>query len=106
MANVAVVERTLALVKPDALGKSEEVLDVIRNNGFTVLQVSSLVHNESEIFKPFSELQHAVTRSRLAYLIAYRTVSAHRCMYMSHLIISGSQNRAKLGVWSSNRCLS
>ena len=38
MANVAVVERTLALIKPDALSKSEEVLDVIRNNGFTVLQ--------------------------------------------------------------------
>ena len=43
MANVAVVERTLALIKPDALSKSEEVLDVIRNNGFTVLQVSALV---------------------------------------------------------------
>lgn len=54
MANVAVVERTLALVKPDALDKSEEVLDVIRNNGFTVLQVSSFVDNESGIFRPAS----------------------------------------------------
>lgn len=47
MANMAVVERTLALIKPDALDRSEEVLDVIRNNGFTVLQVSGLVDNES-----------------------------------------------------------
>lgn len=44
---MAVVERTLALIKPDALNRSEEVLDVIRNNGFTVLQVSGLVDNES-----------------------------------------------------------
>ena len=42
MANVAVVERTLALIKPDALDRSEEILDVIRNNGFTVLQVRGL----------------------------------------------------------------
>uniref|UniRef100_A0A3P8VUV6 NME/NM23 family member 5 n=1 Tax=Cynoglossus semilaevis TaxID=244447 RepID=A0A3P8VUV6_CYNSE len=32
------VERTLAIIKPDAVHKSEEIEDVIFRSGFTVLQ--------------------------------------------------------------------
>jgi len=32
------VERTLALIKPDAIGKSEEIEDIILRSGFTILQ--------------------------------------------------------------------
>ena len=34
------VERTLAIIKPDALHKSEEIEDIILRSGFSILQVS------------------------------------------------------------------
>ena len=34
------VERTLALIKPDAIHKAEEIEDDILKSGFTILQVS------------------------------------------------------------------
>lgn len=33
------VERTLAIIKPDAAHKSEEIEDIILRSGFTILQV-------------------------------------------------------------------
>ena len=33
------VERTLAIIKPDALHKAEEIEDIILRSGFTILQV-------------------------------------------------------------------
>ena len=33
------LERTLAVIKPDAMDKAEEIEDIILRNGFTVLQV-------------------------------------------------------------------
>lgn len=33
------VERTLALIKPDAIHKTDEIEDVILQSGFTILQV-------------------------------------------------------------------
>lgn len=33
------VERTLALIKPDAVHKSEEIEDTILKSGFTIIQV-------------------------------------------------------------------
>ncbi|GAA6068322.1 nucleoside diphosphate kinase homolog 5 [Tachysurus ichikawai] len=36
------VERTLALIKPDALAKADEIEDVILMSGFTVLQKRKL----------------------------------------------------------------
>jgi len=36
------VERTLALVKPDAVNKADEIETVLLSHGFTVLQVSLL----------------------------------------------------------------
>lgn len=35
------VERTLAIIKPDAVHKAEEIEDIILRSGFAVLQVSS-----------------------------------------------------------------
>lgn len=35
------VERTLAIIKPDALHKAEEIEDIILRSGFAVLQVPS-----------------------------------------------------------------
>uniref|UniRef100_A0A3Q3E245 NME/NM23 family member 5 n=1 Tax=Hippocampus comes TaxID=109280 RepID=A0A3Q3E245_HIPCM len=32
------VERTLAIIKPDAIHKSEEIEDIILTSGFTILQ--------------------------------------------------------------------
>uniref|UniRef100_A0A673AZ60 NME/NM23 family member 5 n=1 Tax=Sphaeramia orbicularis TaxID=375764 RepID=A0A673AZ60_9TELE len=32
------VERTLALIKPDAIHKTEEIEDIILKSGFTILQ--------------------------------------------------------------------
>lgn len=33
------VERTLALIKPDAIGRAIEIEDIILKSGFTILQV-------------------------------------------------------------------
>lgn len=33
------VERTLALIKPDAIHKSDEIEEIILQHGFTILQV-------------------------------------------------------------------
>lgn len=35
------VERTLAIVKPDAIHKSEEIEDIILRSGFAILQVKT-----------------------------------------------------------------
>lgn len=43
------VERTLAIIKPDAVHKSEEIEDVILKEGFTILQVGLVcVSNQFE----------------------------------------------------------
>ena len=34
------LERTLAIVKPDAMNKVNEIEDIILRNGFSILQVS------------------------------------------------------------------
>lgn len=34
-----VVERTLAIIKPDAIDRAEEIVEIIKDNGFTILQV-------------------------------------------------------------------
>ena len=36
------VERTLCIIKPDAIHKSEEIEDIILRSGFTILQVTSM----------------------------------------------------------------
>ena len=36
------IERTLALIKPDAIHKSDEIEEIILQHGFTILQVSSV----------------------------------------------------------------
>ena len=36
------VERTLALIKPDAVHKAEEIEELILKSGFTILQVGAL----------------------------------------------------------------
>ncbi len=33
------VERSLAIIKPDAVHKSEEIEDIVLRSGFTILQV-------------------------------------------------------------------
>lgn len=38
------VERTLALVKPDAIHKAEEIEDIILKSGFVILQVGVALH--------------------------------------------------------------
>ena len=35
-----VVERTLALIKPDAVHRAEEIEEIILESGFTIVQVS------------------------------------------------------------------
>jgi len=37
-----VVETTLALIKPDAVDRSEEIVDIILRSGFSILRVSLL----------------------------------------------------------------
>ena len=34
------VERTLAIIKPDAVAKTEEIQDIILRSGFAILEVS------------------------------------------------------------------
>ena len=36
------VERTLAIIKPDAIQYAEEIIEEIKSKGFTILQVSYL----------------------------------------------------------------
>ncbi len=35
------IERTLAIIKPDAVQYAEEIIEEIKANGFTIVQVSS-----------------------------------------------------------------
>lgn len=37
------VERTLAIIKPDAIHYAEEIIEEIKANGFTIVQVSILL---------------------------------------------------------------
>jgi hypothetical protein len=39
------VERTLAIIKPDALHKAEEIEDIILRSGFAILQVQNQMSN-------------------------------------------------------------
>ena len=39
------VERTLAVIKPDAVDKVEEIVEEIKGNGFTILQVTATLHH-------------------------------------------------------------
>jgi len=38
-----IVETTLALIKPDAVDRSEEIVDIILRSGFSVLRVSVVI---------------------------------------------------------------
>ena len=38
------VERTLALIKPDAVHKSDEIEEIILQHGFTILQVTLAIN--------------------------------------------------------------
>lgn len=40
------VERTLALIKPDAVDKEEEIVDLIRQSGFLIVQVTGCAPGE------------------------------------------------------------
>lgn len=35
------VERTLAIIKPDAIDRAEAIVEEMKSHGFTILQVSS-----------------------------------------------------------------
>ena len=34
------VEKTLAIIKPDAISRADDIIEDIKDNGFTILQVS------------------------------------------------------------------
>ena len=43
------VEQTLALIKPDAIDKSDEIEEIILNHGFMILQVSFLSQRSGKV---------------------------------------------------------
>lgn len=44
------IERTLALIKPDAIHKSDEIEEIILQHGFTILQVRKTYDLSSVLF--------------------------------------------------------
>ena len=46
------LERTLALIKPDAIGKAQEIEDIILTSGFLIVQVRSEEAIVSYVFAP------------------------------------------------------
>ena len=44
------IERTLALIKPDAIHKSDEIEEIILQHGFTILQVHRTYYLSSALF--------------------------------------------------------
>ena len=44
-----IVETTLAVIKPDAVDRSEEIEDIILRSGFSVLRVSFLFHSFGKV---------------------------------------------------------
>ena len=44
------VEQTLALIKPDAIDKADEIEEIILNHGFMILQVSFLLQLSWKVF--------------------------------------------------------
>lgn len=65
------VERTLALIKPDAIHKTDEIEDVILQSGFTILKVCMLRHVAS-LFYIYISL---CSTSELNYLRGELTLS-------------------------------
>ena len=41
---IITVEKTFAMIKPDAIDKADEILEIIEENGFTILQVDSVAY--------------------------------------------------------------
>ncbi len=41
------VEKTLAIIKPDAISKANEIIEVIKCNGFSILQVNTVQHKKN-----------------------------------------------------------
>lgn len=48
-ASVINVERTLCLIKPDVIEKCDEILHIIRANGFYIVQVKQLFKNSLDV---------------------------------------------------------
>lgn len=44
------VEQTLALIKPDAIDKADEIEEIILSHGFMILQVSFLLQLSGKVF--------------------------------------------------------
>lgn len=64
------VERTLALIKPDAIHQAEEIEDIILRSGFTILQVG------------VNCLRHAVTIQLASSLCDYQCVNTKRVYFL------------------------
>ena len=47
------VERTLAIIKPDAVHKAEEIQDIILRSGFGILQVKILIYVKLDAHQTF-----------------------------------------------------
>lgn len=60
------VERTLALIKPDAVTKADEIEAIILNHGFTILQVSYLSSHQNKKQKNESSMY------RFVFLTSFR----------------------------------
>ena len=63
-----IVETTLAVVKPDAIDRSEEIEDIILRSGFSVLRVSLLFLSFDCIIQPVERLVEFNTSQIVSWL--------------------------------------
>ena len=56
------VERTLAIIKSDALHKADEIEDIILRSGFTIIQVNSITSMFTFVLRPLSTSCHPIRK--------------------------------------------
>lgn len=69
------VEKTLALIKPDAIHRADEIIEVIKSNGFTIVQVR--IVTEHNYFKVILLKRLQKRRTRLTVEQAADFYSEH-----------------------------
>ena len=62
MSGLINLERTLALVKPDAIGATEEIIRLIRNSGFSILSQRQVLLSPEQVSDFYAEHYGKVSR--------------------------------------------
>lgn len=63
------VEKTLALIKPDAMNWADEIIEEIKRNGFKILQVNLMINRTNMIYNYWTEEKDSTQPRRSSQLL-------------------------------------